>query len=341
MIKQLSKIKFLFFILIFPVFFVSCQNSQTYHSSFLSMDTAISFQITGKNAQQIGKDCQSLVENLERILSKTIPDSDIAKLNEQKTVPIEDLSESTVELLLFAEKFSQESGGVFDPVLGQLTSLWDFQSDSPSLPTEDEISAALEKSGIRYLSIDSDEISLQQDALLDLGGIAKGYIAQKTIELLEERQIKSALLSFGGNICAIGSNGDRPWKIGVADPQDPSSYIGYLELEDTCAVTSGVYQRYFTVDGVRYHHILDPKTGYPSDSGLQSVTVIYPDSTVADALSTALFLLGTEKAETVLSYYPDAMVLFLTDDNEILCSSELKNKFTLTESGYDLEYIDF
>jgi thiamine biosynthesis lipoprotein len=336
-----STVKFLFLVMCFPLFLSSCENNESFHSSFLSMDTAISFQIEGKNSKKAGKEAQILVQELERLLSKTMPDSDIAKLNAQRELPLKDLSPHTVTLLQLSQKIAQESGGIFDPTLGQLTSLWDFQSDSPVPPSEKAIASALSKSGSQFLSIDSERISLKGEALLDLGGIAKGYIAQQTVEYLKENEVSSALLSFGGNICAIGSKGDRPWRIGVADPQDPSSYIGYLDLQDTCAVTSGSYQRYFTFNGVRYHHILNPQTGYPADSDIQSVTVVYPDSTVADALSTALFILGPEQAGTLLGQYPNAMVIFLTEDHRILCSSELKKLFTPKSSDYSLEYINF
>lgn len=315
--------------------FTSCSSSE--ETVFFAMDTVISMKATGKNSKEALQKAQDEIKYLEDTLSKTISTSDISLLNQKKEAS-SDLSEDTVYLLSLAKEISEQSGGAFDPTLGNLTDLWDFHREDPIVPTEDQISSALSRSGYSDLVIAENSISLQNGIQLDLGGIAKGYAAQKATEVLKEREISSAVLSLGGNVCVIGTNEGKPWKVGIADPENTSSSLGYLEVSDTSIVTSGSYQRYFEKDGISYHHLLDPKTGYPVDNGLKSVTVVYPDSAVADGLSTAFFVLGTDGFESLLSYYPDAGVVFITEQNEIICTQNLSEKFTMTSSEYQLSF---
>lgn len=314
--------------------FTACTSEA--ESSFFAMDTMISIKVTGKDASKALKKVQKQILLLENTLSKTIDESDVSRLNQQGTLSEQALSEDTKQILALAEKISVQSDGAFDPTLGRLTALWDFHAENPKIPKEEEIAKALSASGISHLQMTGDAVSLLHNIQLDLGGIAKGYAAQKVTDTLKEEGISSALLSLGGNVCVIGTNQGKLWKVGIADPEDPVNTIGYVSVQDTSLVTSGSYQRYFEKDGKLYHHLLDPKTGYPVENDLKSVTVIYPDSAVADALSTAFFVLGRENCQKLSADYPDAGVLFITKENEIFCNQKAGELFTLTSSAYQL-----
>lgn len=202
------------------------------------------------------------------------------------------------ELLTLIEdslRFARQTDGAFDPTLGPLTGLWSFSAGEPQLPTKEAITEALAKTGWQKVKIDavSGTVFLPEKGMsLDLGGIAKGYALDKAREVLTGLKASGVLVNAGGDILAFGEKGpDKPWRIGVQDPRNPRGIVAVASIKDKVIVTSGDYERFFIRDGKRYHHILDPKTGYPTQ-GLQSVTIVAYDGETADALATAVFALG-------------------------------------------------
>ena len=174
---------------------------------------------------------------------------------------------------------------------------------------------------------------------VDLGGIAKGYASDKLAELLKKKGVKSAWLSLGGNVCAIGTKPDgSPWRSAVQNPADENDYVGVVEISDACAVTSGGYQRYFEENGKKYHHIIDPATGKPAESGLTSVTIICKDGTKADALSTALYVMGLDDALAYWKTQDDFEVILVTEEGEVVATEGLKDSFTFDGKGNDYTY---
>ncbi len=224
--------------------------------------------------------------------------------------------------------------GEVDITLGELIYLWDINSDSPSVPQDDEISAALSTSGIDNISLSDGKISLSGDTSLELGSVAKGYLLNELKETLSDR-CDSALINLSSSILLYG---DREFSIGVKNPSDEDDILATLKLSDTSVSTSGGYERYFEADGVTYSHILDAETGYPAASDILSVTVICDDALTGDFLSTALFIKGSDELLKIAEQLESDSIYFIaiTDDNEILISSQLEDKFTLENTQFKI-----
>lgn len=224
--------------------------------------------------------------------------------------------------------------GEVDVTLGELIYLWDINSDSPSVPQDEKIAAALSTSGIDNISLSDGRISLSGDTSLELGSVAKGYLLNELKETLSGR-CGSALINLSSSILLYG---DREFSIGVKNPSDEDDILATLKLSDTSVSTSGGYERYFEVDGVTYSHILDAETGYPATSDILSVTVICDDALTGDFLSTALFIKGSDELLKIAEQLESDGIYFIaiTDDNEILISSQLEDKFTLENTQFKI-----
>lgn len=210
------------------------------------------------------------------------------------------VSPATAALVAASLDAASQTGGAFDPTVYPLTSAWGFTTGDHRVPSTDELAALLPRVGYAAVQVDetAGTVTLEGGAQIDVGGVAKGFAADELRALLRERDITSALFDLGGNVTALGSKPDgSPWKVGVADPDDPGKLAGLLEVRDATVSTSGAYQRYFEgKDGTRYHHLLDPSTGYPAASDLASASVVGADGAQCDALSTACFVLGLDGA---------------------------------------------
>lgn len=254
----------------------------------------------------------SLCEELERTLSRTVKDSDVYRLNNTEGfVPVTQDTLKTVERALY---YADLSGGRFDITIAPVSALWDFKNQV--IPSRDEISEALQNVDYHSVEIKDSEISLGAKQI-DLGGIAKGYIADKATEYLKEKGVKKALVNFGGNICTVGE-----YNIGIKKPFD-SSVIASIKLKDKCVVTSGIYERFIEKDGRIYHHILDTKTGYGVENELSAVTVIGNTAIDCDALSTVCMLLGTQKGLEIINKTAQTEAVFIDRENNITLSSGL------------------
>ena len=288
-----------------------CNSGETENSEtrFL-LDTVCT--VTADCGDDIINGAFSLCENLERTLSKTVTDSDVYKLNNTEGfVSVSDGTLKTVERALY---YSELSGGKFDITIAPVSALWDFKNQV--IPSRDEISEALQNVDYHSIEIKNGEIS-SGTKQIDLGGIAKGYIADRATEYLKENGAENALVNFGGNICMIGE-----YNIGIQKPFD-DSVIASIALKDKCVVTSGIYERYIESDGKIYHHILDPKTGYGVENELASVTVIGEKALDCDALSTVCMLLGTESGMDIINNTADTEAVFIDRENNITLSSGL------------------
>ena len=288
-----------------------CNSGETENSEtrFL-LDTVCT--VTADCGDDIINGAFSLCENLERTLSKTVTDSDVYKLNNTEGfVSVSDGTLKTVERALY---YSELSGGKFDITIAPVSALWDFKNQV--IPSKDEISEALQNVDYHSIEIKNGEIS-SGTKQIDLGGIAKGYIADRATEYLKENGAENALVNFGGNICMIGG-----YNIGIQKPFD-DSVIASIALKDKCVVTSGIYERYIESDGKIYHHILDPKTGYGAENELASVTVIGEKALDCDALSTVCMLLGTESGMDIINNTADTEAVFIDRENNITLSSGL------------------
>lgn len=235
------------------------------------------------------------------------------------------VSPDTFEVLQSALEYSALSGGSFDVTIWPLVRLWKIGSGGTSVPPQEEIERARSLVDYTGLKLHSDgTVSLAREGMgVDVGAIAKGYAADEAARILSEAGVEHALLDFGGNILVIGAKPDNsPWRIGVQRPDaERSRYIGIVRTADRTVVTSGPYERFFEEDGVRYHHILNPKTGYPSRNGLEQVTIIAERSIDADALSTTCYVLGLEGALKLIEEFPDAEAVIVTETQEVYLTS--------------------
>jgi len=282
----------------------------------------------------------SRFEELEQRLSATVAGSDVDRLGDGAGEAVA-VSDDALRVLSRAYYFAELTGGAFDPTIGPLVALWGIGSDGARVPSDEEITAARALVDYRRASVDeaAGTATLSAGQRADLGGIAKGYAADEAGRILNEAGIGHALVNLGGNILTLGGRPEGgPWRIGLQDPfGERGDYIGVLEITDGTAVTSGAYERYFEKDGVRYHHLLDPSTGYPARSGLVSVTIVAPSSTDADALSTAAFILGPEEGIALVESLAQTGAIFVTEDRRVIVTVNLAESFKLTDDTYTLQ----
>ena len=295
-------------------------------STDFKLNTVVTITIYDSDDEELLTKCMSLCDKYEKIFSRTRTDSELYKLNHRELPRAEGqentylLSEELAELLSVGLTYTELSNGAFDVSLAPLTELWDFTSEDPSVPDDADIQSALSRCGAENVSLNGQKITLpSDDTAFDLGGIAKGYIADRIKDFLVSEGVKSATVNLGGNVLCIGSKPDgSPFKIGIQKPfADRNDTADVVEITGRSVVSSGIYERYFEEDGVLYHHILNPKTGYPCDNGLIAVTILSDRSVDGDALSTACFALGYEKGMEFIESIPDTEAIFITEDYEL------------------------
>ncbi len=299
------------------------------------MDTYMTFTVYDDNAEdaRAALACaQEEIDALEALIAVTDAQSDIYAVNHGGGQPVA-IQERTAELLSFALRMAQETGGALEPTLYPVLSAWGFTTDENRIPPGDQIDGLLESVGYDRVQVTDDGVTMADGMMLDLGSVGKGYAGDRAEQILREKGIDSAVLDIGGNIQAVGTKPDgSDWKLGLRSPFGEGIF-GTLQIADKAVVTSGNYERYFIgEDGVRYGHILDPKTGYPVDNGLASVTVIAKEGKVCDALSTALFVMGLENAvrywRSRQEEQPFDMIL-VTEEKEVYVTEEIKDRFNL------------
>ena len=258
----------------------------------------------------------------ERLLSRTIEGSDVWRINHSGGKPVE-VSEETVQILQTAREISDLSGGAFDITIAPASVLWDFISEDAKLPDENDLSEAASLVDYTQVMLSGNTVTLPEGMMIDLGGIAKGYIADAVKQYLMERGVENAILSFGGNIVAIGLKPDgSPWKVGIQDIDKPAGeYMMVSRNFGGSTVTSGIYERGFELEGTWYHHILDPGTGWPVQNELASVTVFSDDSMWGDALATAAFALGTEEGTALIETLDGIEAIFIARDRSVTVTS--------------------
>jgi thiamine biosynthesis lipoprotein len=265
------------------------------------------------------EDAMQRCDDFNHLLSKTIPGSDVWRVNHAEGCPVQ-VNAHTMNILRTAAQISEASHGAFNIALGPAIALWRFKENPAHTPDPQALIQAVALANDQNIILGEDTVTVPPTMQIDLGGIAKGYIADCIADELRARGVKSALLNFGGNVVTIGAKPDgTPWTIGLQTPdkERDQAYWAAVKCVDGVVVTSGVYERGFNLHGVRYHHILDPRTGWPVQNGIRSVTICTQRSLLADALTTALFVLGTEEGMQ-LAYQYNVQAVYLLDDQRIV-----------------------
>ncbi len=301
-----------------------CAHRQLTETTFFAMDTVIRLQADG--SQEDLEQARAELERLDRLLSIEGADSEIARVNRDGGGTV---SQETADLLQRALDLSRATGGAYDYTIEPVVDLWGWYGGDPAVPDPEALEQALSLVDYEAVTLDGGTVSFGTDGMgMDLGGIAKGYAAGRAAEILKEVGVTSACLSLGGNIRVMGTKpGGSHWTIGITDPQDPANYILTLSVSDCAVVTSGGYHRYFEEDGQRWHHILDPDTGYPAGNGLASVTIVAEDDTLADGLSTALFVMGLEDAADFWQSGAYAFeAVFILEDGRVFATEGLEGR---------------
>lgn len=309
-----------------------------------AMNTVIEQKWYGESADTVYTGMETKIREIESVLSLHLSQSEIAAINENAGVQPVEVSRPTFDLLQRAKELSEQSDGAFDITIAPVVELWGITSDHPHVPTDEELAQAMALMGLEDLVLDEEACTAyltRPGMAIDLGGIAKGWTADQLREYARELGAERGYVSLGGNLMIIRERPDGdPFKFGLRDPQgDASTYLGTVTLEDGCTMaTTGGYERYFEEDGIRYHHVLNPRTGYPADSDLLSVAVISKDGTLADYLSTTLFVQGLEAAKAAAGSEDYALVM-VDQENNVWISGSLRGNFEPHETDADYTYI--
>lgn len=300
-------------------------------TSLFAMNTYMTFTVYGENAQEALDESVELIQTMESRWAVTDDESEIYRGNHSDGRPIS-VSEETAVLISFALDMAEKTKSALGPTIYPVLAAWGFTTDSKQVPSQEQIDALLERVDYSKIQLDGTTLTMPKGMQLDLGAVGKGYTADLVAEVLQTHGVQSALINLGGNIQAVGSRPDgSDWRIGIRAPWGEDN-LGVLEISDAAVVTSGGYENYFEdKDGNIYWHILDPSTGYPANSGLQAVTIIGEEGRLCDALSTALFVMGTEQAEAYWRENGGFDMLLVTDENEILLTEGIADKFTLSD----------
>ena len=276
-----------------------------------SMGTVVTARVYGKNAASADDEIISVIRQLDGTISWRVEGSAVDRVNSGERVKLNELA----KIIATCREVSDSSGGAFDVTVGRLTRLWDFDDGAEKIPSKKDISAALGTVDYRKLSTEGGIVSAAEDQLVDLGSVGKGYACDMVRSYLEMTENEGAVVSVGGSILAYGKRnkaGD-PWRIAVKHPREENAFLGTIILDEGFVSTSGDYEKYFEKDGKRYHHILDARTGYPAESDLVSVTIVAESGLLSDALSTACFILGSEKGRELAEKYAVGAVFVASD----------------------------
>ena len=289
-------------------------------------DTVIQITIYGTKDESLLEECFSMAQDYENMFSKTVENSDIWNINHADGSPVK-VSEDTLTLLRTSLYYAGLTEGKIDPTIGIVSGLWDFTDTSSAvIPQKEQLNEALSHVGYHNIHITGNTVNLSDShAEIDLGFIAKGYIADRMKEYLISQGVKNAIINLGGNVLTIGGKPDgTPFQVGIQKPFAAGGTTAFiLPVTDLSVVSSGIYERFFLAEDEIYHHILDTKTGYPVRNNLFGVTILSDSSMEGDALSTTCFILGMEEGMALIESLDDTEAVFITSDGEIHVSSGL------------------
>ena len=317
--------KIFLILLIIAVLFTSCKtDSEPYSKTDFYLGTVVTITIYDKNAEDMVNGSMAEIERLEGLLSANIEDSEITRINSSAGIAGVDVSDDTLAVIRKGLEYYDKSNGLFDISIGTLVDLWGIGTEDARVPSQKEINDALDLIGIKNIEITGNNVMLLKKGMkIDVGGIAKGYIADKIAEYLRDNGCDAAVINLGGNVLTVGRKPDgTKWRIGIQNPfESTGTYLRVVEVDEMSVVTSGSYERFFVEDGITYHHILDPNTGYPVDSDISGVSIISNRSVDGDGLSTSVFALGYEKGMSLIELISGVECIIILKDGDIEYSS--------------------
>jgi thiamine biosynthesis lipoprotein len=324
----------------------SFQNKEVIADNFI-MDTFITIKLYDhdKEKAQVAVDeawkiYHKIHNDSNRFTLKDYPKGSIKDLNLQAGIREVKVQPEIFKMLALSQTYHGLTQGAFDITIGPVMDLWGFGKEKQQIPKQEALNEklALVNMGALQLNQEKSTALLRKQGMeIDLGGIAKGYATEQVVNMLKSKGLKKGIINAGGNIYVLGQKDNKSlWQIGVQDPRNSEEIVGILSVKDQYVVTSGDYQRYFIVGKQRYHHILDPKTGYPAND-IMSVTVICKDGTQADILSTSLFVLGLKDGMKLLEKMPGVEAVFITHDRKVIATKGIKKAFKFT-AGREYTY---
>lgn len=327
-------------VIIICILFCGCQiKNDMAEIQMFAMDTFIDLKAQGENGEKALLEAEKEINRLEKLFSPTIEQSEIFVINQYAAKQTVTVSKDTFDLIEKAKEYCNITEGAFDITIAPVVKAWGFTEEVKRVPSDEEIQQKLQLVDNNKLHIDKQNSTVYleyENMSIDLGGIAKGYASDKVNEILKKNGVSSAVISLGGNVSVTGKRPDgTKWRIAVQDPMNSEGYVGILNVEDTSVITSGVYQRFFEQDGKKYHHIIDTKTGKPTQTGLLSVTIVCDDGAMADALSTSVMVAGLQKGSELWRKLDNFGMIVITDSNEMYISEDIEDIFEVSD---DVEY---
>lgn len=306
------------------------------------LHTVVQFQVYHEDVEEIVDGAFEYMQEMEALLSTNVKGSDVYKINQNAGIEPVEVRPQTFDIIKKALQVAEESDGLFDVSIGVLTNLWQIGSPDARKPSDEEIQAAVEKIDYRKVVLDEENLTVfleEEGMALELGGISKGYIGSGVANYFASHDITTAIINLGGNVVVMGSAPANPegWNVGVQDPdEDRGAIVGAQRVINAAVVTSGIYERVLEVDGQSYHHIMDPRTGYPLESDVSAVTVFAPTSFDGDAYSTALFMMGIEKGIEFVNGMDGFEVVYVDKDHGVHLSNGIKESFQLLDDNYHI-----
>lgn len=315
---------------------------KSFTNTTTAMGTFINQTVSAENPDDIALKASKEIKDLENLISWRVKGSDIEKINAATASEWVNVTDETINILCTSLDVAKMTNGAFEPAILPISILWDFSADTPKVPNENELKKAVSTVGYSNLEIDKNLLKvrkLKSLPLIDLGAVGKGAACDAAIKSYEKSNAKSAIISVGGSVGVYGTKKDKSaFNIAIRDPLNTESAtvsFATLKIHNGCVSTSGSYERNFTVDGKFYHHILDTKTGYPTDNNLISTTVYHESGLLTDILSTVCYVLGKEKSLPLLEYY-NAEAIFVDKSNHVFITKGLKDKLNITNQSYTL-----
>lgn len=340
---------------IFSLFLIACQVEEASNNqaealpivkkplrrSESLLHTVVQISIYHEGQEAVMDEAITKIKDLEALLSPSIEGSDIYKINQAAGKEAVKVDPKTFELIKTSIEISEESQGKFDISIGVITNLWKIGSEQARKPSDQEIQAALPFVDYRKITLDEDKqtVKIEEGMSLELGAISKGYIADQIRQLFIDRGVTTAIINLGGNVIVMGTspNNTDGWQVGIQDPdQTRGVTVGTVPSSDRSVVTSGIYERYLQEGDDIYHHIMDPRTGYPVGNNISGVTVFTNSSTQGDALSTLLFIYGIEDGLDYVNQQPDIEAVYIDKAHGIHLSQGLEDSFEISNEEYHL-----